>query len=559
MTLQNLTVHEIVLDLRPNPEPGCAEPPEPPPRVVNLEPAGAIARVVEPVAGEGELRTRQGVVHEVRLRRSAAVEGLPPERPGVVYVVPRLTAWAARHRADLVFPHLERRDRRQRVVGARALGRFEPERRRRRHSVGEGRRVPPARYWHDVQAITLALGVVFTVAIALLGGALGVVPDLVAGDPKAPDFVPRLLTGAAVLVGGVSVLWGGLRLWQRRETLRRLRGTAYVIDELAEAWTYEEKRSFLADLRTEFAAVLRVPGPADLGAEWRWPLGVGAERWSDKVDELAKAFWAVHFNDDQVTHNALFVWAWWPVALAFAARATAGRRRMTLRVRHRPSSGREGQLDAVGWQKGAHVFLRDPSPALRRPAAEQPVRAARITLPARTPAPSFAAAADSSVVAPLPAAPEETAPVTVLLVRMSRGEWGPIPDVSSTPREPIELAIADSAGLGLAGPVPAQVREWRCLAKPGQFHDWDSYPGLAQAAVDWIASTAARVGGIVLLGMLVPQEVAVGMGVLIAHAPQRHWPAHLWPVHFGVVDGRRELVIPGLDLGWRSLQTVHRG
>jgi hypothetical protein len=103
----------------------------------------------------------------------------------------------------------------------------------------------------------------------------------------------------------------GIQWWHRREQLLHKRGTAYVLDEVAEAWTYEEKRSFITALSSHFAAVLQVPGPAELGDAWRWPLGPGAEHWGQKVDDLVRAFWAVHYNDDQETHNALFVWAWW--------------------------------------------------------------------------------------------------------------------------------------------------------------------------------------------------------------------------------------------------------
>jgi hypothetical protein len=64
-----------------------------------------------------------------------------------------------------------------------------------------------------------------------------------------------------------------------------------------------------------------------------------------------------------------------------------------------------------------------------------------------------------------------------------------------------------------------------------------------------MAQTACSLPGPVLVGMLVPQEVAVGMGVLIGATPHDQWPAHLWPVHTQPCDGRQRLVIPGLDLG----------
>jgi hypothetical protein len=115
------------------------------------------------------------------------------------------------------------------------------------------------------------------------------------------------------------------------------------------------------------------------------------------------------------------------------------------------------------------------------------------------------------------------------------------------------LDIEDAAGLGLAGPLDADLHEWRCLPPAGGFHDWERYPALAQAVADWIGRTAAGQDGTLLLGLLVPQEVAVGIGVLAGGAAEHRWPRHLWPVHFGRAEGRLRLVIPGLDLGWRSL------
>lgn len=40
------------------------------------------------------------------------------------------------------------------------------------------------RTWFDVPAVTRWIGVVSAVATALLGAALGALPDVVAGDPR---------------------------------------------------------------------------------------------------------------------------------------------------------------------------------------------------------------------------------------------------------------------------------------------------------------------------------------------------------------------------------------
>jgi hypothetical protein len=60
--------------------------------------------------------------------------------------------------------------------------------------------------------------------------------------------------------------------------------------------------------------------------------------------------------------------------------------------------------------------------------------------------------------------------------------------------------------------------------------------------------------------MLVPQEVALGIGVLAGNIPKDQWPAQgLWPIHFLFRDGEHHPVVPGLDLGWDSLHHVGKG
>ena len=54
---------------------------------------------------------------------------------------------------------------------------------------------------------------------------------------------------------------------------------------------------------------------------------------------------------------------------------------------------------------------------------------------------------------------------------------------------------------------------------------------------------------------LVPQEVAVGMGVLAAARREGTWPTTLWPIQVNP-DETDHLIIPRLDLGWDSLRTL---
>jgi hypothetical protein len=153
-----------------------------------------------------------------------------------------------------------------------------------------------------------------------------------------------------------------------------------------------------------------------------------------------------------------------------------------------------------------------------------------------------------------PAAPDDGLPEpTLLLVRMTRRVWGDDlrPD---TPLDvPLTLTIDDAAGIGFTGTAQIRCLEWQHLAPTGTLHPWADYPALAQSATSWMAQTACSLSGPVLVGMLVPPEVGVGMGVLIGATPHDQWPTHLWPVQVQPCDGRQRLVIPGLDLGWAGV------
>lgn len=531
----NLTLHPVTIDIQ-----DAAETAGPAARRVTVPPGGQPARVTEPLVDQRPLRTEHGVVRQARLRRSRRVSGLPPARPGVVYLVPRLTALAARGRGDLVFPFDERRDEDQAVVGVRGVARFRPW-------WTEPVRSWTARFVSRVLGHALwpdwTIGVTFAVTTALLGAALGVIPGVFADGWTAPNVSATALLGGL----GIVALLAGVWLWRRRNRLRGERGTAYVIDEIADAWTYEEKRSFLTTMRAQFAATLMVPGPAALGDDWRWPVGPGAERWDEKVDDLVRGFWAVHFNDDHVTANAVYAWAAWPVAVAFAARAVAGRRGLVLQVRQRPSFGRMGVRDAIDWHQPAHTFERQPAgpgtgPGLEVRQREWPVRL--LPCPAESPAPG----------------PRANLSAThILLVRMTTGRWGsPGPDRS--PGEPADIEVCDAAGVGLTGPTPATVHEWVCLPPEGGRHPWRQFPHLVQAAVDWVATMIWQHPAETqwLLGMLVPQEVALGIGIHAARSAPSAWPTHLRPLWWAGGDGKGRFVIPGLDLGWAALHPANR-
>lgn len=524
------------------------------------------ALVAEPSAGEIVLPGSHGALREVRLWRSQTVVGLPAPAPGIRYVVPRLTALAAADRDDLLFPHEEHRTPDGVVDGAGALGRFmptqvpirdvhTPPRTLRLLARTFGRQLQDTG-WKDVPAITRWTGVTFAVATALLGGAIGTAPAVIGADPEDNGFLATLASGVVLLVIGLWALHGGVQLWRLRQEVLTRRGTAYIVEEVAEDWAYEEKRRFLGQLAGHFPSVQRVPGPGSLGQDWQWPLDDGAQRWDQQVDALVRSFWTVHYNDDPDTDNSVLVWAWWPVAIAFAARATACRRGLTLLVRQRPSNGRNGRIDLDGWRKDAHDFSQDlatPQAAPPETATPETAAVAATVMPART---------VTLTVNPTTGLPEPTAPptatgggkqdpqVTILLLRMGEKAWAGL-DVDAPADTIVALALDDAAGIGVCGAATATLLEWRCLPSRNNEHPWESYPVLVRSATAWVAGVTEGLTGVVLLAAAIPQEVGLGIGIVAARTDT--WPARLWPVQW--VPGGR-LVIPNLDLGGPSLRRI---
>ncbi|MGH3125057.1 MAG: hypothetical protein ACRDND_29090, partial [Streptosporangiaceae bacterium] len=436
--LVNLTEHDVVLVARPRTGDGVAEP-----TLACVPPDGRFARVDDGAARLRErlLDTDSGVVRLTRLRRSGRLVDLPPPRAGTRYVVSRVTALAARNRGDLVFPFEEIRDAAGRVTGARGLAAFRPRAAvwRRpgawRTAVRERRRARPlSKQW--------LTAVLFAVATALLSGALSLFPAAL-DEARTSDWGAAwaswtLRLTVVFAVAGVAALIGAAWRWHQRGVMLEERGTAYVIEEQAITWRHEEKKAVLADAGSGFAAVLRVPGPAELGTGWRWEAdGKAAPQWDARIDELVSSFWAVHYNDDQVTRNAVFVWAPWPVAMAFGARATARRRGLVLHVRQRPSYGAAGRRPALQLEEGAHDFLRGrrlqplsasaPKHALAEPTARLTVTIKPLSMPnAPSLPPTRPQAAVDTLGSPPAAGAGPDGGLVLLLVRFIRQKIGPI-------------------------------------------------------------------------------------------------------------------------------------
>jgi len=572
--LINLTEHSVMLvsQSRPSTEEAAAAP------LACVPPDGRFARVDDGAARLHErlLDTQAGVVRLTWLRRSGRLIDLPPPRPGVRYVVSRVTALAARDRGDLVFPFEEIRDPDGRVAGARGLASFRPRaatwRRPRawRAAARDRRRGRPL----SGQWVT---GVLFAVATALLSGALSLFPTSL-DEAKASGWGAAwaswtLRLTVVFAVAGLAALIVAAWRWYERGVMLEERGTAYVIEEQAITWRHEEKASVLADVGSGFAAVLRVPGPAELGSNWRWEAdGHSAPQWDARVDELVSSFWAVHYNDDQITRNAVYVWAPWPVAMAFGARATARRRGLVLHVRQRPSNGAAGPHRRPRLTDDAHDFLRReglPSLAGKAPRHEPAVARETVTMtigPMGAPYPGQPGSQGANPCGQRqPDTPDSAEELLLLIVRVIHGPIGPIP-VDLAKAKPFTIGVSPS----LAGSViPTGTRivpavEWRLDPREAGVTrvpdlPWPGFPAAAEAIAGWVADqAAAHPARTVLLATRIPQELAVGLGVQLGQrswdrTTSQQWPQQVYPVFYA---GDR-LVVPDLRLGADSVPS-HR-
>ena len=551
--LVNLTGHAITVEwLTTSPDGECGAPV---PATATFAPDGRLARVLDDQArldDDGSVNTPGGLLRETRLRRRPGpVAGLPPAEPGVRYLVSRITALAVRDRPDLVFPFGELRDGQGRVTGVSGLAAFpadgaikERYRDWRRKAAGRRSRRPLTGEWRT--------GLLFALATAFLSAWLGLLPGTVDNGLKngwaAGGQAWTSWLSVAFLVLGAATFALAARRWYVGQKIRADRGTAYVIEEQAIAWRHEEKQWVLDQLAGEFARVLRVPGPEALGERWRWQADArGAADWDRRTDQLVHSFWAVHYNDDQVTRNAVFVWAPWPVSMAFGARATARRRGLVLHVRQRPSSGAVGQRHELRLTDPAHDFLRGPVKPL--PAGLTPQHTeltARLTVNIKT------IPRDGEAALPAPGADLAAfQPARLLLVRIVQEKIGVIPlDLAKTPAVTLHAPQTLTDSVFCPGSHQVEVAEWRWAGADGAAEiAWEDFPATAEAIATWIAGQAEdHPAHVLLLAARMPQEIAVGLGIQLGQR-QSTWPERLYPVHF--TGGK--LFVPKLDLGRHSV------
>jgi hypothetical protein len=303
-----------------------------------------------------------------------------------------------------------------------------------------------------------------------------------------------------------------------RDRMQQRNGTAYIIQEHARFWTPQNATRFRESIRRQFTRVIQVPGPVETGRGWDWPLDAGARDWDGKVDDLVRAFRVLSIDQSRqtVTPNGMFIWAWWAVAAAFGMRATAADRDLKLDVWQRPSNARAGEVEPEIWTQRPHQFgSAVPNDLSLPPVTEHPWEA-DLTVSRR--GRSRAGAGDAEI--------------SVLLVRFSRQEWGPLPKVTVPlpDNHRLDLRLYDAAGVAPAGVLRVDLHELRCVPAREQF-PWQDFPAL---------------------GTAMPQEVGLGLGILAGQESRRSaWPSHLWPI--ACAPATRELVVPHLDLGAASI------
>lgn len=388
----------------------------------------------------------------------------------------------------------------------------------------------------------------FVVAVAtlFLGAALGGLPALVAGAWTDPQTRIGAWVVFALGAFGLLALLASWLIWHGRREILRRNGTAFIIQERASDWSDDEARTFLAAVKRQFARKIDVPGPGRLSGPWGWPLGAAAQDWEGRLTELIRAFQALRSDDDPATPTGIFIWAWAPIAIAFGTRVTVADRGLVLDVWQRPSRGRAGDSEVTPWSQRPHRF------GAGQHAATLPhVLPGDSTETYRWPVKVTIKPPGSAMVRGSVRVAEAAEPPVILLVRLGAKSWGPVPGVPARPdpNTRLTLALRDAADLGLCKACETDVHEFRVEPPAGgELFPWAAYPALVAQVAAWIRKRAAKaVGRTVLIGTIVPPEVALGLGISVGQVSAAAWPTHLWPMVFERASG--EFVIPYLNLG----------
>lgn len=377
---------------------------------------------------------------------------------------------------------------------------------------------------------TWAFGVGVSAGLVLIQGGLS------AGSSRRLQWTTFPALGLAI------ALWAAAwTVHTARNRMLRRNGIAYLLREQARDWAQDSPDNFYAEVRERFADVITVPRAAAVGRTWDWPLDRDARLWDAKVTDLVRTFRvlldAVHArNREEGTSgvpDAIFVTAWWAVAMAFGRRLRLGIRNWEPEVWQRPSDGRSGQVMPVPWSRQRpHTFAGRAVPAP----------------PGLTPR-WLTWEADLTVTRPdgTGQVPGGDA-VSILLVRFGHGRWGSLP--LEDPAHPVPLTLLDAGEVvPVKEPARVLVHELRCLPRDGApTFDWADFPFLAATATAWIQEKAKELThSTLLLGATMPNEVALGIGISSGRPESDAWPATMWPVVYQ--QPTRTLVVTRLDLG----------
>lgn len=414
-----------------------------------------------------------------------------------------------------------------------------------------GRLLSRARRWIVGSVGLPVISLCYAVGTVVAGAAAGVLPTIAVKRP-ADLLHPWLVTYVAVAVSAYLV---GAALWWWRSRLRRTRGIAYIVREVAYDWNREDKERFLSDVQDRFAAVRFLPAVRTFDGAAHWPHGSDASRWETDVDDMVRQFEMVdHDRDgrDRQLPRSLFMWAPFPVAAAFGRRVTSADRGRRLLVRQRDSNGRQGDLQVAQVDAAGYSF-RDAVPIVGGgPGHEARVLEHRVTLRTSRNGPVTGTVPTTVLVLVLRTNHQSFSPLPAIPVDLPErpDQTEPAAQAARTPGgdgAPLTIEVHDAAGLGLSETVSATLREWRYLPRPGEtYHHWRDFPQLVAAAVQWVAEQAAAApDATILLGALLPQEASIGLGIRSVRQPD--WPSKLWPLHFDRKNNA--YTIPRLNLG----------
>jgi hypothetical protein len=383
----------------------------------------------------------------------------------------------------------------------------------------------------------------------ILGAGLGALPAVLAGSWRDPQTRDQTWVLIGFTVASLAAAATAIVLHRKRRWVLQQNGTAYVIWELASDWDRQNEKAFLDSAGRYFARVIEVPGPGQLGRSWNWPLGPGAQHWDGKVGELALAFQALRSADDPGTPNGILMWASWAVAVAFGLRVSAADRDLVLDVWQRPSHGRAGDIETViGTQRPHRFGHTEPVPLtelLPDSALREFTWRARLT------------ATQQDTGEPCPPGRRR---VSVLLLRLGSQGWGPLPEAGTRPEpaQALHLKVSDAVGVTPNRSSRITIHELRCLPPPGGQFPWHALPSLVSASTEWIERKSAELAGhTLLLGVIMPPETALGLGITAGHAQHTRWPQNMWPLVYQTATD--SLVVPYLNLGTAALRDPEAG